>query len=100
MVRLLKKAIDDKKVAEQQQLVPLLQADLDEKDACLRAMKAEKERMEDRLSCILCMDAEVTTAFTPCSHLCCCEACSRNPALVNCPICREPIASKDRIYLK
>ena len=117
VVRSLKKAIDEKKVEEdlaqqlqRQQLndtgedglLSVLQADLNEKDACLRAMKAEKERMEEKLeklTCKLCMDAEVTTAFTPCGHLCCCQACASNGALVECPICRGHIASKMRIYL-
>ena len=116
VVRSLKKAIDEKKVEEdlaqqlqRQQLndtgedglLSVLQADLNEKDACLRAMKAEKERMEEKLeklTCKLCMDAEVTTAFTPCGHLFCC-ACASNGALVECPICRGHIASKIKIYL-
>ena len=47
-------------------VVRSLKADLVEKDACLRAMKAEKERMEEKLTCKICMDAEVVTVYTPC----------------------------------
>ena len=114
IIRSLKKAIDEKKVTEdlserlqRQQLndvgedglLSFLQADLEEKEACARAMKAEKERMEEKLTCQVCMDAEVAIAFTPCGHVCCCQACTRNQALVECPNCRGRISSGMRIYL-
>jgi len=31
-----------------------------------------------------------------CGHLCVCEACA--PTVVACPLCREPVRAKQRIY--
>lgn len=74
-------------------VISLLQADL-------RAMRVNMEKMEEKVTCKLCMDAEVATVFTPCGHACCCQDCglSINPVLVKCPICRGDIVSKDRIF--
>ena len=72
-------------------VISLLQADL-------RTMKLKKEEIEEKVTCKLCMDAEVSTVFTPCGHACCCQACALKPGLVMCPICRGDIVSKDRIF--
>ena len=65
----------------------------------LSLLQDKLKAMEDKVTCKVSMDAEVSTAFSPCGHLCCCQSCAHSPLLVKCSICRGDIASEDRIYL-
>lgn len=47
--------------------------------------------------CRICFDKEANTVFLPCGHASFCGNCSRD--LVVCPLCRDVIAVKHRIYL-
>ena len=50
---------------------------------------AEKE-------CVICYDAARQVAFAPCGHYATCAECSTR--MDDCPICKEPIRQRTRIY--
>lgn len=56
----------------------------------------EVESLRDMKLCKICMDRELCITFIPCGHLATCEECS--VSLLECPICRKPIALKQKIY--
>lgn len=45
--------------------------------------------------CLVCSDAKRDTVFKPCGHVCCCETCA--PRVKKCLICRETVASREKI---
>ncbi len=47
--------------------------------------------------CTVCYDKEYNTLLIPCSHLCCCEECSKN--LPTCPQCRQKISATAKVFL-
>jgi hypothetical protein len=55
-----------------------------------------EEPEEKNPSCCVCLDQEPNVAFVPCGHLSTCNACSEK--LDSCPICREPIKQKLRVF--
>ncbi|KAL3103533.1 hypothetical protein niasHT_025051 [Heterodera trifolii] len=60
------------------------------------------ENEKNGKKCIICLEGERQFAFDPCGHLCCCEECAdkieKNEPEPNCPICREIIDKKIRIF--
>ena len=46
--------------------------------------------------CCVCLSRARTHAFAPCFHMCVCRRCSVRVA--SCPICREDVAGRHRIY--
>ena len=60
---------------------------------------AEVEReTEEKNSCKLCMEDNISVVFLPCGHLCCCTSCANMPAIRTCPICRVPVVNKARVF--
>ena len=55
---------------------------------------------QDTSECVICLAALSQYAIIPCGHLCLCEDCAQmsTTSLDKCPICREKIVSKLRIY--
>ncbi len=53
------------------------------------------------LDCCICLSANKSVLFLPCKHICVCEDCglTRSPPLTNCPVCRETIRSKTKVFL-
>ncbi|XP_059226620.1 E3 ubiquitin-protein ligase mind-bomb isoform X2 [Stomoxys calcitrans] len=45
--------------------------------------------------CFLCSDFKRDTVFKPCGHVCCCDNCA--PRVKKCLICRETVASREKI---
>ena len=52
--------------------------------------------IEDATICKVCMENPLDTLITPCNHLCICKDCSKR--VKNCPICRQLIKKKIRVY--
>ncbi|CAH0371963.1 unnamed protein product [Pelagomonas calceolata] len=73
-----------------------LQREKAQRDA-FRQVKLEKEALEDRLLCTICMEADAprTVLFGPCNHFLACASCA--DALQECPNCRVPIAARTSI---
>lgn len=51
----------------------------------------------DELCCKICYEKKIYILFGPCKHAVCCKDCSFK--MINCPICRQEIVTKDEIYL-
>ena len=60
-------------------------------------IKREKEALEDRVLCTICMEADAprTVLFGPCNHFLACASCAA--ALQECPNCRVPITARTSI---
>ncbi|KAF5842535.1 hypothetical protein DUNSADRAFT_6779 [Dunaliella salina] len=39
-------------------------------------------------TCVICLESNVGTVFTPCGHMCCCVGCGLATSMERCPICR------------
>ena len=67
-----------------------------QQDALVR-IKQEKEALEDRLLCTICMEADAprSVLFGPCDHLVACASCAA--ALTECPNCRATITTRTTI---
>lgn len=46
--------------------------------------------------CVVCLEREAQVVFLNCGHVCCCPQCC--PPLRTCPLCRQQIAQRLRIY--
>lgn len=47
-------------------------------------------------TCVICLDLPRKVAFTPCGHVVACESCSSK--LHDCPMCREKIVNKQKLF--
>jgi 5-formyltetrahydrofolate cyclo-ligase len=52
---------------------------------------------EDSGNCIICFSVQFQLRFHPCGHVCVCHACGKK--VNNCPLCREPIKQKQRVFI-
>ena len=52
----------------------------------------QREEAQDRLQCAVCVDAERSVVFLPCSHVVVCGGCAAQ--LDECPLCRTAIEQK------
>ncbi|BFY98343.1 hypothetical protein BsWGS_01381 [Bradybaena similaris] len=52
-------------------------------------------------SCKVCLVKPSQIMFLPCKHLCCCDTCASQLLQLgqNCPICREPNMSFEKVYV-
>uniref|UniRef100_A0A183C4J5 RING-type domain-containing protein n=1 Tax=Globodera pallida TaxID=36090 RepID=A0A183C4J5_GLOPA len=55
------------------------------------------EKIQSSKGCVVCCDKKIQTAFFPCRHACACKECADK--ISKCPICRQIISDKPRIYL-
>lgn len=46
--------------------------------------------------CVVCLEREAQMIFLNCGHVCCCQPCSQ--PLRTCPLCRQDITQRLRIY--
>ncbi|NXC85269.1 LRSM1 ligase, partial [Cercotrichas coryphoeus] len=51
---------------------------------------------EKKSECVVCMEQEPQMIFLPCGHVCCCQGCCER--LHSCPLCRQDIAQRIRIF--
>ena len=60
-------------------------------------VKREKEALEDRVLCTICMEADAprTVLFGPCNHFLACASCAAK--LAECPNCRATITTRTTI---
>ena len=86
-----------------------LAASNQEQDELERAIAASIQDLDDNnsrsdanassgaSSCVVCLTASVDHMIRSCNHACVCATCA--PRLNACPLCREPVASIERIWL-
>lgn len=60
-------------------------------------LQKENESLKEKQLCKICMEEDVEVIFYPCRHLVCCASCGTG--IRECPICRSPIQSVDKVYL-
>ena len=74
-----------------------LKAATDATAGALVQVKREKEVLEDRLLCTICMEADAprSVVFGPCNHYLACASCAT--ALQECPNCRATITTRTTI---
>jgi len=74
-----------------------LKAATDATAGALVQVKREKEALEDRLLCTICMEADAprSVLFGPCNHYLACASCAA--ALAECPNCRATITTRTPI---
>eukprot|EP00397_Hematodinium_sp_SG-2012_P046616 GEMP01052737.1.p1 GENE.GEMP01052737.1~~GEMP01052737.1.p1 ORF type:complete len:447 (+),score=117.31 GEMP01052737.1:203-1543(+) len=51
---------------------------------------------ENTKMCLICYEGKLESLFIPCGHFVCCERCAH--VLSECPICRESIDFRQRVY--
>ncbi|XP_019365947.1 PREDICTED: E3 ubiquitin-protein ligase LRSAM1 [Gavialis gangeticus] len=51
---------------------------------------------ERKSECVVCMEREAHVIFLTCGHVCCCQTCCE--ALRTCPLCRQDIVQRIRIF--
>lgn len=69
-----------------------------EKDNQENAMEqAVCGRINEALTCRICMDNEINTVFNPCGHVMSCASCAEQ--CERCPLCRANITTANKIYL-
>ena len=52
---------------------------------------------EDSTLCVVCLSAPKDTVLVPCGHFCSCNSCSG--ALTACPMCRQQIQYRQRVFV-
>ena len=57
-----------------------------------RQYKHQEQQEEEKQECIVCLDTDADTCFTPCNHVVACNTCSL--PLTTCPVCRADITAK------
>jgi hypothetical protein len=63
----------------------------------LQSTQARLARLLEAMSCRICMDRAIDTAFFPCAHVMACGECGAR--CDRCPLCRAPIQHSQRIFL-
>ncbi|NXG02522.1 LRSM1 ligase, partial [Sakesphorus luctuosus] len=68
-----------------------------EEPPCLAGATAPPLQEEHRKAeCVVCLEQEPQLIFLPCGHVCCCQSCCQR--LLSCPLCRQDIAQRIRIF--
>ena len=62
-----------------------------------KELNDKDEDEDDSKKCVICLEEDKCILLMPCKHVCCCEGCSND--VNKCPICRNKIESKIKIFL-
>lgn len=69
---------------------------------CIKHKKKEteyKDSIEDfDTTCKICLFNKISIMFQPCNHIVSCVNCSNNTLLKKCPICRNEIKKKQKVF--
>jgi len=73
-------------------------------DILIRGINVEKRTPTKKAKtteneCVICLTTSKEVAFIPCGHLCCCSKCGLKSSLLQCPVCRLNITSRQKIFL-
>ena len=82
--------------SKDQRLVKV-KSELSEARGSARGADLRADRAEDQTKCTICLDNGRQVCFLPCKHTVTCGECAE--AVDTCPVCRQPIAEKMRIFL-
>ena len=68
-----------------------------ERDDLEAEIRAQIDRVQDMENeCTVCLSARKDIVFEPCRHVAVCQACAEK--LDTCPICRQPIAARTKVF--
>ena len=71
--------------------------DVSESKAIVQHALGKETRKEDATDeCVVCLDASYCVVLVPCHHMCLCVECAES--IENCPICRQGITSRIRVF--
>jgi hypothetical protein len=86
---------DSNDVSDEQHVLALKEANLDEET--FEKLQIDKERAS---TCICCYDAPSTVVVLPCFHMCLCTGCEEAAGkdIVTCPICKVDVDKLQRVY--
>jgi len=59
-----------------------------QEDLCREGYPEGYEGDREPNTCVICLESNVGTVFTPCGHMCCCVGCGLATSMDRCPICR------------
>ena len=66
------------------------------KEICNCEALVARHSIPAEVTCCICLTNQRNTVFQPCGHLCCCDECGN---LDQCPVCREAITNKLKVYI-
>ena len=49
-------------------------------------------------TCVICLGAPAELVLVPCGHLCVCQECQARMVEPTCPVCREPVRERVRVF--
>ncbi|XP_043921138.1 E3 ubiquitin-protein ligase MYLIP [Protopterus annectens] len=62
-----------------------------------RTLQTQLQKLKEAMLCMACCEEEINSAFCPCGHMVCCNACASQ--LQSCPICRASVEHVQHVYL-
>ncbi|XP_029446552.1 E3 ubiquitin-protein ligase MYLIP isoform X1 [Rhinatrema bivittatum] len=62
-----------------------------------KTLQEKLQKLKEAMLCMLCCEEEIDSAFCPCGHMVCCEACAIQ--LQSCPVCRSSVEHVQHVYL-
>lgn len=62
----------------------------------INCLEIKRAAGEESSPCVICLECEKTYVFIPCGHMATCGKCAFK--IDYCPICRSPIARKQKVY--
>lgn len=63
-----------------------------------KKLEEQNREIKEKISCVICCEAERAITFLPCGHLVCCAQCA--PACNTCAVCRKEIKGTVKVSLR
>lgn len=80
--------------------VKIAEEAVEEKEAVVEKAgeEEEEEDVPERSQCVICMDRRKECIFMPCSHVVTCMTCGTREDLAVCPVCRQKIERRFKVF--
>jgi len=67
----------------------------------VKTILQQPANIQERMLCVICLDAEKSVVLLPCKHLCMCRPCMIKLFNIQkkCPICRECVRISINVYI-
>ena len=67
-------------------------------DRIIKAKEMASSNMEEERVCVICKENSKNVLLMPCRHMCVCGSCGFLDVLVQCPLCREQISERIKVF--